>query len=97
MYTILNLGTRWRWVVSVTLRVLYPQAKNPRNLFIGGWVCPRAGLDTLKKRKKISFLLLLGIKPRLLGCPARLQYLGSSEVDDLAVTVSEVQSRDTKQ
>jgi hypothetical protein len=26
---ILDLGTRWRWVVSFTVRPLYPQGKNP--------------------------------------------------------------------
>jgi hypothetical protein len=27
---ILNLGTRWRWVVIFTLQPLYPQWKSPR-------------------------------------------------------------------
>jgi len=27
---ILNLGTRWRWMVSFTLRPLYPRGKSPR-------------------------------------------------------------------
>jgi len=27
---ILNLGARWRWVVSFTHRPLYPRGKNPR-------------------------------------------------------------------
>jgi hypothetical protein len=27
---ILDLGTRWRWVVSFTPRPLYPQGKSPR-------------------------------------------------------------------
>jgi hypothetical protein len=27
---ILNLGTRWRWVVGFTPRPLYPQGKSPR-------------------------------------------------------------------
>jgi hypothetical protein len=27
---ILDLGTRWRWVVSFTTRLLYPQGKSPR-------------------------------------------------------------------
>jgi hypothetical protein len=29
-YTILDLGTRWRWVVSFTRRPLYPRGKSPR-------------------------------------------------------------------
>jgi len=28
-----NLGTRWRWVVSLTLRPLYLWIKSPRYLF----------------------------------------------------------------
>jgi len=27
---VLDLGTRWRWVVSLTPRSLYPQGKRPR-------------------------------------------------------------------
>jgi hypothetical protein len=27
---ILDLGTRWRWMVNFTARPLYPQAKSPR-------------------------------------------------------------------
>jgi hypothetical protein len=29
-FTILDLGTKWRWVVSFTSRLLYPQGKSPR-------------------------------------------------------------------
>jgi hypothetical protein len=43
---IFNLGTRWRSVVSLTPRPLYPRGKN-----ILGWVVPTANLDVLKKRK----------------------------------------------
>jgi hypothetical protein len=42
---ILDLGTRWRWVVSFTPWPLYAQRKSPRyaqNRMLGG---PRAGLD----------------------------------------------------
>jgi hypothetical protein len=45
---IFDLGTRWRWVVSFTLRLLYPQVKSP---WIGGWVGSRAGLDAVVKTK----------------------------------------------
>jgi hypothetical protein len=47
---ILDLGTRWRRVVSFTLRPLYPQVKSPRYP-LGGWVDPRGGLNTVVKRK----------------------------------------------
>jgi hypothetical protein len=38
---ILDLSTRWRWVVSFTPQLLYLQ----------GWVCPRVILDTVVERK----------------------------------------------
>jgi hypothetical protein len=42
---ILDLGTRWRSVISFTPRTLYPQGKSP-------WVVgSRAILDTVAKRK----------------------------------------------
>jgi hypothetical protein len=47
---ILDLGTRWRWVVSFTSLPLYP-----RYSLIGGWVAPRAGLDAGEKRKVLHF------------------------------------------
>jgi hypothetical protein len=37
---ILDLGTRWRWVVSFTLQPLYPQGRAPCTHWIGGWVGP---------------------------------------------------------
>jgi hypothetical protein len=48
---VLDLGTRWRWVVSFTLRPLYPRKRAPRTHWIGGRVGPRAGLDAVVKRK----------------------------------------------
>jgi hypothetical protein len=44
--TIPDLCTRWRWVVSFKLLPHYP-----RTHWIGGGVCPRAGLDAVEKRK----------------------------------------------
>jgi hypothetical protein len=29
IHALLDLGTRWRWVVSFTLRPLYPRGKTP--------------------------------------------------------------------
>jgi hypothetical protein len=44
---ILDLGTRWGWVVSVTPRPRFsPGERNPGTHCTGGWVGPRAGLDT---------------------------------------------------
>jgi hypothetical protein len=71
---ILGFGTRWRWVVTVTLRPHF----NPRErtLFThctGAWVGPRVGLDTEARGKVL--LPLPGIAPRLPGCPACSQSL----------------------
>jgi hypothetical protein len=48
---ILDLGSRWRWVISFTPRPLYPQGKSPGTHWIGGWVAPRAVLGAVVKRK----------------------------------------------
>jgi hypothetical protein len=43
---ILNLGTKWGWVVSVTPRPRFtPGERTPGTHWTGGWVGPRAGLD----------------------------------------------------
>jgi hypothetical protein len=51
---ILDSGTRWLRVVSVTLRSLYSQGEAPGTHWIGGWVGPRAILDAMMKRKFLS-------------------------------------------
>jgi hypothetical protein len=43
---ILDLGTRWRWLVSFT-----PRERAPGTHWIGGCVGPRASLDAVVKRK----------------------------------------------
>jgi hypothetical protein len=49
---ILNLGTRWGWVVSVTPRPRFtPGERTPGTHWIGGWVGLRAGLDAGARRK----------------------------------------------
>jgi hypothetical protein len=47
----LDLGTRRRLVVSFTHWPLYPKERASGTHWIGGWVGPRAGLDTAVKRK----------------------------------------------
>jgi hypothetical protein len=49
---ILNLCSRWRWMVSFTSRPVYSEAKVPgrRTNSIEGSVVPWAGLDVLLKR-----------------------------------------------
>jgi hypothetical protein len=83
----LDLGTRWRWVVSFTSRPLYPREKTPPpgTHWIGGWMDPRAGLDDLKKRK---FLTLSGLgtpthrssSPSPVTIPTELSQLSVSPV-----------------
>jgi hypothetical protein len=41
--TFLDLGTRWRWIVSFTPRPLYPGTH-----WIRGWASPRPGLDAVE-------------------------------------------------
>jgi hypothetical protein len=48
---ILNLGTRWRWVVSFMPLSLYNREWIPGTLYIGGWVGPWFGLDAVEKGK----------------------------------------------
>jgi hypothetical protein len=49
--TILKLGTRWNWVVSIRPLQLYHGETVPGTHFIGGWTGPTAGLDVMAKRK----------------------------------------------
>jgi hypothetical protein len=51
---ILNLGTRWRWVVSLTHRPLYPEERTPGTHWVGGWVGPRTGQDAVVKKIILS-------------------------------------------
>jgi hypothetical protein len=48
---ILDLGTKRRWVVSFTPRLLYPRERTSRSHCRGGWVGPTAGLDAVVKKK----------------------------------------------
>ena len=43
---IMNLGTRWRGVVSFKSRLLYFQEIALAEQLIGGWIDPEAGLDS---------------------------------------------------
>jgi len=48
---ILNLGARWRWLVSFTPQPLYPREKNAGTYWIEDWVGSGAGLDAVAKGK----------------------------------------------
>jgi hypothetical protein len=52
---IINLGSRWKWVVNFTPRPLYSLGNNPRTRWKEEWTEDRAGVDVLEKRK-ISWL-----------------------------------------
>jgi hypothetical protein len=72
LHAFFDLYTRWRWVVF-TSRPLYSQGKTPGTHWTGGWVDPRADLDTVSKRKISS--PPPGIEPRSSDCLARSQSL----------------------
>jgi hypothetical protein len=59
--TILNLSSGWRSLVSFTLWQLYPWRKSPGTLWLGGWMSPRARLDSTEKGR---MSLLPGIEPQ---------------------------------
>jgi hypothetical protein len=74
---ILNLGSRWRWVVKFTPLPLYLLGKNPSTQWIGGWMGRRAFLDILENRNisctfrdsNLGSLSLLTITTRLFQLP----------------------------
>jgi hypothetical protein len=49
--TILDLGTRCRWMVSFTPGPIYSRRRAPSIHFRGGWVESRGGLDFVQYRK----------------------------------------------
>jgi hypothetical protein len=55
--TILDLVTRWKWVINFTLRLLYPREKAAGNHWIGGQVNSEP-VWTLSRREK--YLILAG-------------------------------------
>jgi hypothetical protein len=59
------------WSVSQPGRFT-PGERTPRTHWIGGWVDPRAGLNTVERK---NFLTKPGLKRRSLGRPARRQSL----------------------
>jgi hypothetical protein len=68
---ILNLGTRWEWVVSVMPQLRFtPGEWTPSTHWIGGWVGLRTGLDAGARRKILC--LCQGSNP---DRPARSQTL----------------------
>jgi len=60
---ILNLGTRWRRVVSTTPRPLYPRGSCPRSHLYGRLGGPQSRSGRGGEEKKIPSLPLPGIEP----------------------------------
>jgi hypothetical protein len=52
--TIIDLGTRWRWVVSFMPRPLYPDEKAPVTHWIGGWITPELVWTLLSGEKYLA-------------------------------------------
>jgi hypothetical protein len=77
-YRHLDLGTRWRWVVS-----FMPRERALSTHWIRGWTCPRASLD-VEKRKKI--LPLSGICPAhwytYWAIPTPFHYMGPAKLEN---------------
>lgn len=55
LQTIRNLGARRRWMVSKTLRLLYPRERIGTD-FKGGWVSPRNVLDHMENSAPTGIL-----------------------------------------
>jgi hypothetical protein len=53
---ILNVGNRWRYVVSSRSGRFTSKVRAHGTHWIGGWMCPRAGLDAVTKRKKNTII-----------------------------------------
>jgi hypothetical protein len=51
LHTFVDLGTRWRWVVSFTPGRFTTRERTPGTHWTGGWVGPRIVLDAVVKRK----------------------------------------------
>jgi hypothetical protein len=66
---ILNLGTRWGWVISFLVPVVYPQGKSPWCPLNRGLAGPQLQGDRFGEDKDL--LLLPGIEPRFLCYTAR--------------------------
>jgi hypothetical protein len=71
---ILNLSTRWGWVVSVMPWLHFtPGERTPGTHCTGGWVGPRAGLNAEARRKILC--LCWGLNPSHPVCSQTLYWL----------------------
>jgi hypothetical protein len=74
--TILNPGTRWRWVVSFKLRHALSRGSNPGTHWVGPEKSGRCGEEK-------NVLHLPGIQPQFLGRPARGLFAIRTEISGL--------------
>ena len=65
---ILNLRTRWKWVVNLTSLPLYRREKGPDAGFVWEWLDPRPVLESVGRE---WWIVLLGIESPFLGLPSR--------------------------
>jgi hypothetical protein len=65
-----NLGAKWSWVVTFTSQLLYSRIRATSKQWIGDWVGPRTGRDSLENRKKIPARLV----PLCSANPASTRY-----------------------
>jgi hypothetical protein len=82
--TTLDLGTRWRWVVSFMSMPLYPRERAAGTHWIGGWVGPPELVWTLWRRKKKS-------------CPCRESNTGRPSASRILTEQSRLLARWTEQ
>ena len=76
---ILNLGTRWRYVVNFTFQSLYFRCKNPDSHWMRSCVDPRDGTNVLEKRRALASATDQITNPRL-SIPWPIHYTDSSVV-----------------
>jgi hypothetical protein len=69
--TLLDLGTRWRLVVSFMPLPLYFRRHSPQYPVDRGWVGPRAGLDETEKSLFPAWNRTSAAQPLARGCTAR--------------------------
>jgi len=55
---VLDLGTKWRWVVNFMPYLHYPNESNSITRWVVSWVGPEAGMDILEKIALIVYWVL---------------------------------------
>jgi len=63
--SILDLGTRWRCVVSFTSRSPYPRGKDPGTHYMGGRMGPRGGSGCGNEEQKDAIIDPVGVRTQV--------------------------------